>query len=77
MKDYDGEEYPDVEDAASFAAAPDRPTSGCGRRTGSRTSSRVPSRTTGNEVCPFCVAPTLSDEEALIVARGTPTPTCC
>ncbi len=24
-----------------------------------------------NEVCPFCVAPTLSDEEALIVARGT------
>jgi len=25
----------------------------------------------GHEACPFCVAPTLSDEDALIVARGT------
>lgn len=25
----------------------------------------------GHEGCPFCVAPTLSDEDALIVARGT------
>ncbi|NQX28585.1 HIT domain-containing protein [Microbacteriaceae bacterium VKM Ac-2854] len=25
----------------------------------------------GREECPFCVAPSLSDEEALIVARGT------
>ncbi|MEO6827569.1 MAG: HIT domain-containing protein [Microbacteriaceae bacterium] len=25
----------------------------------------------GTDACPFCVAPSLSDEEALIVARGT------
>jgi ATP adenylyltransferase len=71
VKDYDGEEYPDVEDAASFAAVPDAfqrlwtPYRLAYIQAGSD-----PDRPASAE-CPFCVAPTLSDEEALIVARGT------
>ncbi len=70
VRDYDGEEYEVVEDAASFAAVPD-----AFQRLW--TPYRIAYIREGSEpdyqpgACPFCVAPTLSDEEALIVARGT------
>ena len=66
--DYDGTEYPDASSrCAAFAAVPDA-FQRCGRRTASRTSAGR--ATPGDECCPFCTAPTLSDEEALIVHRG-------
>lgn len=70
MRDYDGQEYDDVEDAAAFAAVPDAfqrlwtPYRIAYIKAGSDPEFK-------NDVCPFCVAPTLSDEEALIVHRGT------
>lgn len=69
MRDYDGSDLGDVEDAAAFAAVPD----GFQRLW---TPHRI-AYITGNhetepteDTCPFCVAPTLSDEQALIVHRG-------
>jgi ATP adenylyltransferase len=70
VRDYDGQEYDDVEDAAAFAAVPDAfqrlwtPYRIAYIKAGSDPEFK-------NDVCPFCVAPTLSDEEALIVHRGT------
>ena len=42
--------------------------SACGLRTGWRTSR--PGRSRCGDACPFCAAPEMSDEDALIVARG-------
>lgn len=70
MRDYDGADYPQVEEAAAFAGVPDAfqrlwtPYRIAYIRRGSEPEFR-------NEVCPFCVAPTLPDAESLIVARGT------
>jgi ATP adenylyltransferase len=69
MRDYDGTELGPVEDAAAFAAAPDAfqrlwtPY----RIAYIRSNAEQEPKT---DECPFCVAPTLSDEDALIVARG-------
>ncbi len=71
MKDYDGTDYPDdmLESSANFAAIPD----------GFRrlwTPHRIayieqgPTPTDGTVECVFCIAPTLDDEQALIVHRG-------
>ena len=67
MRDYDGEEYANVENAADFAAVPD-----AFQRlwTPYRLAYIQTGQVQPDDVCPFCVAPTLSDEEALIVARG-------
>lgn len=66
--DYDGSEYPDAERSSKFAAVPD----GYERlwtphRIAYIESGQMPSE----DECPFCLAPSMSDEEALIVARGT------
>ena len=69
MRDYDGTELGAVEDAAAFAAVPD-----AFQRLW--TPYRIAYIKTNQErepetdECPFCVAPTLSDEDALIVHRG-------
>ena len=67
MRDYDGTEFENVESSASFAGVPD-----AFQRlwTPYRIAYIERGQQTGEEGCPFCVAPTLSDEEALIVARG-------
>jgi ATP adenylyltransferase len=71
VRDYDGEDYPNVEDAAAFAAVPDAfQRLWTPYRLAYIQSGSDPDRPESKE-CPFCVAPTLSDEEALIVARGT------
>lgn len=68
MKDYDGSDYPQVESAADFAAVPD-----AFQRLW--TPHRIAYIQDGPQphldACPFCLAPEKSDEEALIVARGT------
>jgi len=66
--DYDGSEYPEAERSSKFAAVPD----GYERlwtphRIAYIENGQMPSQ----EECPFCLAPSMSDEEALIVARGT------
>ena len=69
MKDYDGTEYPDdtVESSADFAAIPD----GFRRLwTPHRIAYIEQGPTPSSESCVFCTAPSLSDEEALIVHRG-------
>jgi ATP adenylyltransferase len=65
-RDIDGKEY-DVELSSDFAAVPD-----AFQRlwTPHRMVYIENNAKPGNDECPFCVAPTLSDEEALIVARG-------
>jgi len=67
MRDYDGTEFENVESSASFAAVPD-----AFQRlwTPYRIAYIERGQQSGEAECPFCVAPTLSDEEALIVARG-------
>ena len=68
MRDYDGTEYENVESAADFAAVPDAfQRLWTPHRIAYIQSGQQPS----HDACPFCVAPTLSDEQALIVARGT------
>ncbi len=68
VRDYDGEEY-DAEPAEGFAAAPD-----AFQRlwTPHRIAyvDNADGTLHGRDACPFCVAPTLPDERALIVARG-------
>jgi ATP adenylyltransferase len=68
VKDYDGSELPDVEPASSFASAPD-----AFERlwTPHRIAYIQEGQLPGEDECPFCIAPTLDDETALIVARGT------
>jgi ATP adenylyltransferase len=68
VRDYDGTEYHDVESAADFAAVPD-----AFQRlwTPHRIAYIEAGQKPGTDECPFCIAPTLSDEQALIVARGT------
>ncbi|MFZ2964584.1 MAG: HIT domain-containing protein [Rhodoglobus sp.] len=69
MRDYDGSDLGEVEDGAAFAAVPD-----AFQRLW--TPYRIAYIKTNQEQepetedCPFCVAPTLADEDALIVHRG-------
>src|SRR4051812_42702290 len=66
--DYDGTEFPGAEDAAAFAAVPD-----AFQRlwTPYRIAYvQADAQQKVDKGCPFCVAPTLSDEESLIVHRG-------
>ena len=69
MRDYDGTDYPDdqVESSRSFAAVPD----GFARLWTPHRIAYIeagPARPT--DECVFCTAPSLSDEQALIVHRG-------
>jgi ATP adenylyltransferase len=67
MKDYDGTEYPDAESSARFVGVPD----GFQRLwTPHRIAYIQQGPTAPGDGCVFCVAPTLSDEQALIVYRG-------
>jgi ATP adenylyltransferase len=65
-RDIDGKEY-EVESSNVFAAVPD-----AFQRlwTPHRMVYIENNATPGDDGCPFCIAPTLSDDEALIVARG-------
>jgi len=66
--DYDGSEYPEAERASKFASVPD----GYERLwTPHRVAYLEGGQMPSEEECPFCLAPGMSDEEALIVARGT------
>jgi ATP adenylyltransferase len=67
VSDYDGTEYPSVEDASSFAAVPD---SFQRLWTPHRLAYIQDGQQPGKDECPFCIAPALDDEKALIVARG-------
>ncbi|MEP6482272.1 MAG: HIT domain-containing protein [Rhodoglobus sp.] len=71
MKDYDGSDLgPDVEPATNFAAVPDAfQRLWVPYRIAYIQSNAEQAPTAGD--CPFCIAPTMSDEQALIVARGT------
>ncbi|MGE3194334.1 MAG: HIT domain-containing protein [Microbacteriaceae bacterium] len=69
VKDYDGADYPDamVEPAAGFAGVPD----GFQRLwTPHRIAYVEAGQTPPDAECVFCTAPTLTDEQALIVHRG-------
>ena len=66
-RDYDGTEYQDVESSNEFAAVPD---SFQRLWTPHRIAYIENGQQPGDEECPFCIAPTLDDEKALIVARG-------
>ena len=69
MRDYTGEELGDVESSSDFAAVPD-----AFQRLW--TPHRIAYITGNSETppatdeCPFCLAPAMDDEKALIVARG-------
>ena len=67
VKDYDGTEYGDVESSARFAAVPD-----AFQRlwTPHRIAYIENGQMPGETECPFCIAPSMTDEAALIVARG-------
>jgi ATP adenylyltransferase len=66
QRDYDGSVY-DAESSGRFAAVPD----GFARLwTPHRIAYIEAGRPTPSDECVFCTAPTLSDEEALIVHRG-------
>ncbi|PJJ72327.1 ATP adenylyltransferase [Diaminobutyricimonas aerilata] len=66
-RDYDGSEY-DTEGSNGFAAVPD-----AFQRlwTPHRIAYIENGQQPAKDECPFCVAPSLDDEKALIVARGT------
>jgi len=65
--DYDGSEYPHAEPSGRFAAVPD----GFERLwTPHRISYIQDGQMPDADECPFCLAPGMTDEEALIVARG-------
>jgi len=70
MKDYDGSDLgPDAEPATGFAGVPDAfQRLWVPYRIAYITSNSEQEPTA--EECPFCIAPTLSDVQALIVARG-------
>lgn len=66
-QDYDGTRYPDAEPSGSFAAVPD----GFARLwTPHRIAYIQAGRPGERDECVFCTAPTLTDEQALIVHRG-------
>ncbi len=66
-RDYDGTEYPDAEPSTAFAGIPD----GFQRLwTPHRIVYIEKGPTAPSDECVFCVAPTLTDEQALIVHRG-------
>ena len=69
MKDYDGADYPDamVESSDRFAGVPD-----AFQRlwTPHRIAYIQQGRPSATDECVFCTAPTLTDEQALIVHRG-------
>jgi ATP adenylyltransferase len=65
MRDIDGKEY-DVERSGDFAAVPDA----FQRLWTPHRMVYIDGPKPKREGCPFCTAPSLSDEEALIVARG-------
>jgi ATP adenylyltransferase len=65
--DYDGTEYDAIEYSSDFAAVPDSfQRLWTPHRIAYIESGQMPEQSS----CPFCVAPTLDDEKALIVARG-------
>ena len=66
--EFDGQDAVEIERAADFAAVPD-----AFQRlwTPHRKVYIEDGQQPAEHDCPFCVAPTLSDEKALIVARGT------
>lgn len=65
--DYDGTAYPDAEPAADFATVPDSyQRLWTPHRIVYIQNGQMPSK----DECPFCLAPSLSDEKALIVARA-------
>ncbi|HWM35002.1 MAG TPA: HIT domain-containing protein [Pseudolysinimonas sp.] len=67
MRDYDGTDYPDAEPASAFAGVPD----GFARLwTPHRIAYIQQGRPAEQDACVFCTAPTLTDEQALIVHRG-------
>lgn len=67
-RDYDGNEYPDAEPASAFAGIPD----GFQRLwTPHRIAYIERGGGSPGDECVFCEAPRLSDEQALIVHRGT------
>jgi len=69
MRDYDGAELPEGESSDSFAAVPDA----FQRLWTPYRIAYIESNhqtTPGEDDCPFCEAPKLTDEQALIVARG-------
>jgi ATP adenylyltransferase len=68
MRDYDGTEYENVESSNEFAAVPD---SFQRLWTPHRIAYIENGQQPAKDQCPFCIAPTLSDEKSLIVARGT------
>ncbi|MGL4339743.1 MAG: HIT family protein [Rhodoglobus sp.] len=81
MKDYDGTEMRDaapngIESAEGFAAAPDAfqrlwtPHRMVYIRDSSQQAPQE-QQSLQDQECPFCAAPTMSDEQALIVARGS------
>lgn len=66
-RDYDGAEYPGTEPSSAFAGVPD----GFGRLwTPHRIAYIEQGAAVPGDGCVFCTAPTLSDEEGLIVHRG-------
>jgi ATP adenylyltransferase len=67
VQDYDGSRYPDAEPAGRFAAVPD----GFARLwTPQRLAYFQAGPPADHDECVFCAAPSLSDDEALIVHRG-------
>lgn len=69
MRDYDGTDYPvdSVESSRSFAAVPD----GFARLWTPHRIAYIEKGSAGpSDECVFCTAPSLSDEQALIVHRG-------
>jgi len=67
MRDYDGSDYPDAEPSTAFAAVPD-----AFQRlwTPHRIAYILEGQDPDQDACPFCLAPGMDDEKALIVARG-------
>ena len=67
MRDYDGSDYSGVESSGDFAAVPDAfQRLWTPHRIGYIQNGQMP----GEHECPFCLAPSMTDEKALIVARG-------
>ena len=67
VRDYDGSDYPDAEPSTAFAAVPD-----AFQRlwTPHRIAYILEGQDPAEDACPFCLAPAMDDEKALIVARG-------
>jgi ATP adenylyltransferase len=67
VSDYDGAEYDNAEPSSGFAGVPD-----AFQRlwTPHRIAYILDGQEPGEDVCPFCLAPGMDDETALIVARG-------